>query len=144
MTLDQYHTEWDKDAPINNSELDAEARRVPLLHAKWWRFYTTERLRYKKACFDYDQLYQLRWEYWAGKLDDETRIKKGWPAQPLKILSGNLDVYLNADSVLQDAAKIRIMLEETLRFLEDVIKSINGRGFAIKNAIDFLRFKMGV
>ena len=52
--------------------------------------------------------------------------------------------YLDADVEIQTLMKSKIMLEETLKFLEDVIKQINGRGFHISNAINFLKFKMGI
>src|SRR4051812_10499135 len=125
MTFDDYQTEWEQDAPIRSDELDAEARRVPLLHAKWWRFYASERLRYKKLDLDYKTLYRLRWEYWLGKLDDAERLAHGWDVQPLKVLSTNVSVYLDADSVFQGAVKKKILGEGKTRFLEDVIKSIN-------------------
>lgn len=144
MTFDDYATEWAKDAPLDPAALDQAAQDVPVLHAKWWRFYVAERLRFKKLDYEYKALYQLRYEYWNGRLDDETRKEKGWPINNLKVLSPQLPVYLDADPVLQDLAKRRTVVEETLRFIEDVIKQINHRGYHIKNAIEFLRFKMGV
>lgn len=144
MTLNDYHDMWQTDAALPPADLDEAARNVPLLHAKWWRYYTGERLRFKKLDLDFKILKRQRWEYWSGKLDDAERLEKGWPVQPLKILSPNLPVYLESDSVLQEQEKRKAVSEETLRFIEDVIKSINNRGFAISNAINFLKFKMGV
>lgn len=144
MKLSDYHDAWEKDAVLDPSELDAAARNVPLLHAKWWRYYVAERLRFKKLDLEYKSLYLLRYEYWNGRLDDETRKAQGWDVQPLKVLTPQLSTYLDADPVLQEVQKKRIVVEETLRFLEDVIKQINGRGYHIKNTIDFLKFKMGV
>ena len=144
VTLDQYHIDWEKDAAINADDLDRDARNVPLLHAKWWKYYTTERLRYRKLDMEHKTLYRQKWEWYLGKLDDSERVKLGWQPQPLKILSANVSVYLDADHDLQENAKARVVLEETLRFLEDVIKVINKRGYDIKNAIDYLRFKMGM
>jgi hypothetical protein len=144
MSLEHYQSEWVTDSALALDALDEAARNVPYLHAKWWKHYSTERLRFKKLDSDYRALYRQRWEYWMGKLDDTERTLLGWPVQPLKILSGNVNTYLDADPVLA-AAKLRLALaEETCRFLEDVIKHINNRGFTIKNAIDFLKFKMGV
>jgi hypothetical protein len=144
MTLEDYHREWDSDAALDPAELDRDARNVPLLHAKWWRYYIAERLRFKKLDLDYKQLYLLRYEYWNGRLSEEDRTAHGWDVQPLKVLTPQLPIYLDGDPVLQECLKKRVLIEETLRFLEDVIKQINGRGYHIKNAIDFLRFKMGV
>ena len=144
MTLDDYFAAWEADAEMDLSDLDNESRRVPLLHAKWWKLYTAERLRYKKLDFEYKQLYKLRWEYWLGKLDEAERIKRGWPVQPMKVLQGApLNVYLEGDPVLAEKGKSRVLSEETLRFLEDVIKSINNRGYLIRSALDYLKFKMG-
>lgn len=144
MTLDQYFAEWSKDAELRADKLDEDARYVPMLHAKWWRYYTGERLAFRKLDIEYKKLFRQKWEWYVGKLDDTERLALGWPPQPLKILSANVHIYLDADPDLQNVMKKKALLEETLRFLEDVIKSINKRGFDIKNAIDFLKFKMGV
>jgi hypothetical protein len=144
MTFDDYANEWQKDAPLDASELDAAAREVPILHAKWWRYYVAERLRFKKLDYEYKSLYHLRYEYWNGRLDDEVRKTQGWPVQPIKVLSPQLPIYLDADPVLQDLAKRKTVIEETLKFIEDVIKQINHRGFLINSAISYLKFKMGV
>ena len=144
MTLEDYQTEWEKDAPFDLSKLDEEARNIYIRHAHWWRYYTTERLRYKKLDYEYKALYQLRFEYWNGRLDDEVRKEHGWPVQPLKVLSPQLPIYLDADPVLQEIAKKRTVAEEALRFLEDVIKAINHRNYALSTALGYMKFKMGV
>ena len=144
MTLDQYHTEWTTDAALHLDTLDQDARDVPLLHAKWWRHYTTERHRFKKLDMEYKILYRQKWEWFLGKLDDTEREALKWDPQPLKILSANVTIYLDADPVLQRHAAARFVVEETLRFLESVIANINKRGFDIKNTIDFLKFSQGV
>lgn len=143
VTLDQYQDEWEKDAPFDLSRLDEAARAVPMLHAKWWKHYSRERLRFRKVEIEFKKLERLRWEYWLGKLDDDTRTKLGWPVQPLKILAANVDRYLEGDDVLQDGIKRVALAEETVKFLEDVIKHVNKRGYDISNAINFLKFKNG-
>lgn len=142
--LEHYQDEWEKDAPFDLSKLDEESRNVCILHARWWKYYTTERLRFKKLDYEYKAMYQLRMEYWNGRLDDVVRKEHGWPVQPLKVLSPQLPIYLDADSVLQDINKKRIYVEEVLRFLEDVIKAINHRNYTLSTALGFLKFKMGV
>ena len=144
MTLDRYQEEWTKDAPLRLDALDEDARTLYQLHAKWWKYYTAERLRFRKLELDFRQLKRLRWEYWAGKLDDAERTAHGWPVQPLKILSPNLETYLQADPILQELQKKLILVEETLAFLENIIKAINQRSYTIKTTVDFLRFKQGL
>lgn len=144
MTLDDYLTEWQTDAELDLSALDEAARNVPLLHAKWWKFYTRERLRFKAIDSQYKILYRQKWEYFLGKLDDVERERLGWPPQPLKILSQNVNIYLEGDNDIQQLLKKKALLEEVLRFIEDVLKQINNRNYTIKSAIDFLRFKHGL
>ena len=144
MTLDQYLAEWQTDAALDLAARDEAARQVPLLHAKWWRYYTYERLRYKKIDSDYKVLYRQKWEYFLGKMDDAERLELEWPPQPLKILSGNVHIYMEGDAAIRDLLKRKAYIEEILKFIEDVIKSVNTRNFVIKSAIDFLRFKNGL
>lgn len=144
MTLDEYLLEWSKDGPIPADDLDTSARNVPMLHAKWWRYYAGERLRFRKLDLEYKTLYNNKFQWYNGKMIDEDRLKLGWPTNPVKVLPAAIPRYLDADVEIQTLMKSKIMLEETLKFLEDVIKQINGRGFHIANAINFLKFKMGV
>jgi hypothetical protein len=78
-----------------------------------------------------------------GVLDQETLIEKGWDPNPLKILKQDLSIYMDADQDLQRIqAKIDIQKQKN-SFLESAIKTISNRGFLIKNAIDWERFKVG-
>lgn len=144
MTLDQYQDQWSADADIDNAALDDAARNVPLLHAKWWKYFSAERLRFKMVEMQYKALYRQKWEWYLGKLDDAERLQLGWSPQNLKILSTNVSIYLDGDTHLQEAQKRKIILEETLKFIEDVIKQINNRNFIISSAINFLKFKHGL
>lgn len=145
MTLDQLHAEWDKDAHIDLSNLAVESLRVPILHARWWRYYTTEKLRYRKATLDFDVLRKNKWEWLSGKMVDEDRTALGWePQQRVLRLREDIERYLNADPDIVKAKAGIALLEETLRFLEGVIKSINDRGYTIRNAEEFQKFSMGV
>jgi hypothetical protein len=144
MTLEQYLTEWERDSDLDLSALDDAARKVPLLHAKWWKFYTTERLRFKKIDSDYKLLYRRKWEYFLGKMDDTEREELGWDPLPLKILSQNVGIYIEGDKEIQTLLVKKAYIEEVLRFVEDVLKQINQRNYHIKNCIDFLRFKHGL
>ena|SRR5579872_4141690 len=144
MTLSDYHTLWEQDAVINQDTLDEHARTVPNLHAKWWRFYASERLKFRKLDIESKSLYKNLLEYYTNKMLDEDREKLGWPPNPRLILSANVDTYIEADPHMIDLATKVAYQEELLRFLESVIGNINRRGYDIKNAIDFLKFKMGV
>jgi hypothetical protein len=145
MTIDQYHDAWDADAPMHKDDLGTDARNVPLLHAKWWRYYTSEKRRYRQLLHKYKTLYHQKYVWYNGKMLDEDRIKLGWEPQPLSIKrTADIERHIGADDDIQALMTERDDVEETLKFLEDVIKHINKRGFDVKNAIDYQRFQMGM
>jgi hypothetical protein len=144
MTLDDYFKEWAKDAPVPADNLDESARQVPYLHAKWYRFWSTERLLYKKLDFEYKVLYNHKYQWYNGKMIDEDRKALGWPPNPLKLLPVAIPRHMDADADIQKMLKQKVLAEETCKFLEDVVKQINGRGYYIATAVNFLKFKCGV
>jgi hypothetical protein len=145
VICEQYDMEWEKDAVLPADDLDTAARNVYLLHAKWWRYHQTEKAAWKKADHAYQVLRRQKHDWYAGKMDDAERKTLGWaPWGKALRLRDDIERHMRADLDLQQVETHLAALEEMLRFLEDVIKAINSRGYQIKNTIDYLKFKMGV
>lgn len=143
MKLDDIVAMWEHDAKIDEMELGQESLKIPALHHKYFKVYAQEGLTLKNLEYQYKQLYKLKFEYYMGILDQETLAEKQWDPNPLKILKQDLPVYIDSDTDIQTiAAKIDIQ-KQKMSFLESVIKTISNRGFLIKNAIDWERFKVG-
>jgi hypothetical protein len=143
MKLDDIMDLWGQDARMDDSELGAESLKIPMLHHKYYKIFVQEGLMLKKLEQDYKTLYRLKHEYYLGFLDQETLNERGWQPNALKILKQDLPVYIESDSDLQlIQSKIDIQ-KQKLSFLESAIKTISTRGFVIKNAIDWERFKVG-
>lgn len=143
MKLDDIMSVWEKDAKMDQTELGKESVKIPLLHHKYYKMFVDEGLLYKKLEMDYKSLYKLKYEYYMGILDQETMQEKGWEPNSLKILKADLAVYTDADPDLQTLQARLDVQKQKMSFLESVIKTINNRGFLIKNAIDWERFKVG-
>lgn len=143
MTLDALHTEWATDQALALDRPDKAIRDVPLLHAKWWRYYTDERQRYLTIKQQHDELRRAKFEWYLGRLDDAEREKRGWPHQHLRIVRQEVDQYLSSDADLLPYAGKLDMQESKLKFIEDAIKHINGRGYLIRSYIDYLKFSQG-
>lgn len=143
MKLDDIMNVWEKDAKMDQTELGEESVKIPLLHHKYYKMFVEEGLLYKKLEMDYKSLYKLKYEYYMGILDQETMQERGWEPNSLKILKADLAVYTDADSDLQTLQARLDVQKQKMSFLESVIKTINNRGFLIKNAIDWERFKVG-
>ena len=143
MKLDDIMMEWEKDSHMDSSELAKESLRIPMLHHKYYKLFVQEGLMQKKYEQDYKALYRLKYEYYMGVLDQETMVERGWDPNPLKILKQDISIYMDSDAEMQTIqAKIDIQ-KQKVSFLESAIKTITNRGFLIKNAIDWERFKSG-
>jgi hypothetical protein len=143
MKFDLIMEQWEKDSHMDDTELGAESLRIPLLHHKYYKIYVEEGLLLKKLEQDYKTLYRLKHEYYMGSLDRETLEERGWDPNSLKILKADLPIYMESDPDIQVIqAKIDIQ-KQKLSFLESAIKTVTNRGFLIKNAIDWERFKNG-
>jgi len=142
MKLEEIEALWEVDSKIDRTDLDAESLKIPYLHSKYYKIFLRERIQLKADEFEYKQFYKVKHEYYTGKLSQEELKDYGWdPFQFL--LKGELSVYMDAD---RDISKKLITLQvqrEKVEFLDSIIKTLNTRGFAIKNAIDFIRFSSG-
>lgn len=143
MTLDEIHAEWAADARIEEDELADESRKIPQLHSKYFKMYSAERLRLKSLDFQYKELYKLKYEYFSGTIADEDMMEQGWQPNPLKILRADVQTYIDADADVIALLQKKAMQQEKVDTIDSIIKSINTRGFQIKNAIDWIRFTNG-
>lgn len=143
MKFDDIMDLWEQDANMDNSELGEESLKIPQLHHKYYKILINEGLMLKKYEQDYQSMYRLKFEYYMGVLDEETLRERQWQPFQLKVLKQDLSTYIDSDSDMQAIqAKIDIQ-KQKISFLESAVKMISNRGFLIKNAIDWERFKVG-
>jgi len=141
--MDEISEMWAKDAPIDETNLVGESKRIPLLHSKYYNMYYKEVLRVKKLKWEYKELEHLKREYFDGSIDEETLDEMGWKPFQLKVLRGDIDKYIQAD---KDVIALSLKIDfhtANANFLEDIIKTIHSRNFVIKNMIDILKFQAG-
>ncbi len=143
MKLDDIMNHWEQDSHMDDSELGRESLRIPVLHHKYYKMFVEEGLLLRKLDYDYKNMYRLKYEFYMGTMDQETLTAQGWEPNRLKILKQDLPVYIESDVDLQ-TIQVRIDIQkQKISFLESVIKIVSNRGFIIKNAIDWERFKVG-
>lgn len=143
MKLEDILELWSADCNVDRTELGEEALKIPKLHHKYLRIYTEERLSLRKMEEERRELVKLKHDYYRGILPEEDLKANGWEPFRLSILKSDIPMHLEAD---QDVIKfnLRIALQqEKVDTLESIIKSISNRGFLIKSAIDYEKFKVG-
>lgn len=140
MKLDDIMKSIEADSNLDKAALDDEALKIPKLHSKYYRIYVDEFKILKGIELEYAELKRQKMEYYLGKSEDKVYKEK-----PLdhKILRQDLDVYMESDRELQELYGKKCLQEEKLKMVESFIKSLVGRGFNIKSAQEFLRFKNG-
>ena len=142
MNLDQLKEEARKDLVIVNEEnLDSEALKNQNIKAKYLEHKTRYQLLLQRANGDYQRMYREKWEYYGGKADAKVYVTKPFD---LKVLKGDLAMYITSDEeVIQLMDKIGY-LEIVVKYIDGVIKSIDNRGWDIKNAIEWKKYDAGM
>ena len=78
--------------------------------------------------------------YYLGKAPDEEYQKK--PTN-IKVLKTDIDLYIDSDEELQALAKKVNTQKLKVETIENFLRTLNNRGYAIKTALDSMRFKAG-
>ena len=140
MNLEELQQAVDKDFKLDDTELDTESIRIPLLHNKYLQHFNKFSLLLKKAEYEHKALVRQKWEYYTGKSDPSVYKEKPFD---LKILKSDVHIYMDSDEDLQRADQKAAYLNQVVKYLEQVLRSINNRTFLIKNAIEWKKFTSG-
>jgi hypothetical protein len=143
MKLDEILELWAEDCSVDRTELGEESLKLPKLHSKYLRIYTEERLLLRRLEGEKKELLLLKHDYYRGVMPEEDLKINGWEPFRLSVLKSDIPMYIDAD---QDIIKLNLriaMQQEKVDSLESIIRSINNRGFLIKNAIEYEKFKVG-
>lgn len=143
MELEKIVELWDKDCKIDDTELGVESTKIPQLHNKYMKIFMGERARLFQLNAEVKKLKRKLGEYYLGEMDRD-ELKEFQREQFFKkLLKNEIDMYIESDQQMIDTVLKYSMQEEKVNYLESIIKSINNRGYNIKNAIDWLRFTTG-
>jgi len=143
MKIDDIYAMWSEDTKIDRTELGLEAIKIPSLHNKYFKIFSSERMVYRQLVEKKKQLKVLKFEYYSGSLDEETMIERGWSPNPKRIIRGDIDMYIEGDKEMSELNLKISYQQEKMDLLEAIIKSLNGRGYEISSAIKWEQFKVG-
>lgn len=127
-----------EDSIVNDDKIDKESLKISSLHSKYYRFYARELSQLSHLKFEYNKLKKKRTEYYLGRASDEEYV-----AEPLnqKILKTDIDLYLNADEVLNESFATMDKQKIKVEMIEKFISTLTARGFNLRTALDFIKFK---
>lgn len=135
MTINEITTEWGKDSKIDGTELAKESLKTPNIYNKYLKIYIDEKGILQIRQQNYNIMKKQRWEYYTGKSEV--------PCE-LVIMRADVPMYLDADDELQKKKIIYEYQKDKVELCERILKSLERRGFVIKNAIDFEKYMGGL
>ena len=143
INIDVIVESWREDSKIDDLNLDKENVRIPSLHSKYVGMMVDENKSLRTLIRDRAILRRLLRSYYLGKADTDDLEKLGRDQFYEKILKNELNEYMDTDELMiRINARISTQ-EEKIDVLKEIIRSINSRGYQLKNAIDWHRLTMG-
>lgn len=140
MNIEQLKQMMEADAVIDETALATEAIKTPRLYTKYQNiFYDLS----QQLLDTRQQMAQLKlhlYEYWLGKSPDEVYKKR--PKQKT-VVKTDLEIYIRADEDYLILEKRLTTLELLAKMVDDYLKQLSARNYAIKNAIDYKKFENG-
>jgi len=140
MTLDELKQQVREDLKVDDEHLDTESLKNQEIKATYLDHKSRYELLLYRAKGDYKRLYREKWEYYGGKADAKIYASKPFD---LKVLKTDLAVYITSDEEVIDAENKIGYLETVVDYIKGVIKSVDNRGWDIKNAIEWKKFEAG-
>lgn len=143
MSTDDISEIWAADAVIDETQLAQEAKKIPMLHSKYYNMYYKEALKVKKLRYDYKTLEFDKREWINGDMAEEDLRERSWKPFQKKVMRQDLDKHIQADP---DIIKMSLRIDYhscRANFLEDIVKTIHSRNFIINNIISVMKFQAG-
>ena len=141
MTLDELKLQVSQDLKVDDEHLDTESLKNQEIKAKYLDVKSKYELLLYRAKGEYKRIYRDKWEYYGGKADAKVYVSKPFD---IKVLKTDLSVYITSDEEIIDAENKIGYLETVVEYIKGVIKSVDNRGWDIKNAIEWKKFEAGV
>ena len=137
-TLIELQSQWAEDCKLDELDLGSESTRTPVLHSKYVTLLSNSKLQLRKAVADLKRLENVKSDYYRGELSKEELDQLGWePWRKNAVLRSDMRDQLDSDpDVIKQQDKV-YYLETTVDFLDRVLRSLNSRGWDIKNAVEW-------
>lgn len=134
---------WRVDSVIDKTEPGQALLNIPKLHSKYLNILSHYRLLAKEAEFKIAKMKRLKWEYYTGKLDQDTLKKYGWEQFPFT-LKAEVSTYLESDEDIFKLVAQKKMCEEVIEVCNSIMKELSARTFQLRDFIQWERFIQGV
>ena len=126
---------------LDDEDLHQQSYKNQVIKPKWLDYKTKYKLLMFQCKADHKRLYREKWEYYGGKADAKIYVTKPFD---LKVLKTDLNIYIESDEEIIKLEHKIAYLETTIKYIDGVLRSIQSRGWDIKNAISWKQFEAGM
>lgn len=141
--VDALLEEWKNDAKMDRLEPSTEIRKISPLHAKYINILSVHRRAFQEGERRYAKLRRIKYEYYTGRLDQDTLNKYKWQPFPYT-LKADIVTYMDSDPDILNAKQVLGIHNEIVELCTSIIKEIGSRTFQWKDIISWERFISGV
>ena len=132
---------WKTDSKLDDDLHDNDSLAIPQLHMKYMEYHNTFSLMKKEREIEMKRLVRDKWLYYKGKAP--STVYKEMPFDLKLTTKEEITMFIDADKDIKKLHFKIAYIEQTLAFLDSVLRQINNRTFQIKNAIEWEKFKNG-
>tara|TARA_B100001113_G_scaffold342429_1_gene328595 strand:- start:1856 stop:2293 length:438 start_codon:yes stop_codon:yes gene_type:complete len=144
LKLEEIQELWNRDREIDISELATESIRIPQIHDKYLKIYVDEKIKLRKLQLNLAKISKMKSDYYSGRMSQEELDRLEWKPFLVKVLKGEVNSYVESDDDIIKLKETIALMEEKINYIDSVIRMINNRGFQIKSAIDWIKYKDGI
>ena len=144
MKLEEIQELWNRDREIDITELATESIRIPQIHDKYLKIYVDEKIKLRKLQLNLAKISKMKSDYYSGRMSQEALDRLEWQPFLVKVLKGEVNSYVESDDDIIKLKETIALMEEKINYIDSVIRMINNRGFQIKSAIDWIKYKDGI
>ena len=145
MKIEEVINSYQKDCKIDETELSRESLNTPILHGKYLKIYSEERLKLRSFKIKRDELTSKLMDYYKGDLNNledlEVIGREPWPK---KVLKQDLRYHIESDKEMIVMNTKIAYQEELVSTLKEILDNIKWRHQTIKNMIEWRKFTSGV
>lgn len=130
------------DLELRIDQTDIDALNTPKIFNKYHKEYRIVSHEVLLNELELKKVFKELWLYYAGKGSPETMKRKG--SLGLRVERVNIKLFIEGDD---DYIKVLLsleMLKNKKAFLKRILEEISQRNWHIRNAIETMKFKMGV
>lgn len=144
MDLETLKEEIKKDSLIDSTELAKESLRTPSVHGKYLSIHADLKMELQKLKHALAIMKLRKWKIYTGKASQEEL--ELWEEEPfeLNIIKTDVDKFLDSDPTLLKIQMDVTIMEIKVKMVEDFLKVLTNRNFAIKSAIDWNKLINGI